>query len=250
MFSVLKKSTLLWVGGCCVALFGFTSAAQAWDVEFTRDKDGNRSSSNFNLVVVMKQQTASESLATEGRCNINWNESSCTIEDFPSTTNALVTVYHRTSPYGMQDSVIGKISFWVSVFNHSEIHIPTGVVSFKTDLAWGALNAKTGGTLDVAILPQANIEMGDTLSNRPNSGTTFYGISLGNCGNKDLAADQVDPAVCEMDFLAGCYSPVFSYPKGAASVAKAFVNRTDFGPSDHVMCVNDGQVLDYLIKVQ
>jgi len=245
MLGQIRKSTLLWVGTCCVALLGFASTTQAWDVTFTRDADGNRSSASFNLLVVMKQQTSFEGLATEGRCNIDWNESSCTIEDFPSTTNALVTVYHRMSTSGMQDSVIGKISFWVGVFNDSEIHIPTGVVSFKTDRTWAQLIALGG--VKFAILPQANIDAGDTISNRPNGGTTFFGFPLGNCGQNDLASDQVN--TCEIDFLAGCYSPVFYRPI-AGPPAKIWVNVTDFGPSDHVMCVKDDETVDYLIKVQ
>lgn len=102
-------------------------------------------------------------------------------------------------------------------------------------------------------MPQANVEMGDTFSSKPNGGYGYYGINIGNCGDRDLASDQPG-YTCEIDFLAGCYSPVFARPAryypAAANKAKVWVNKTDGGPADHVMCVNDGQIIDYDIKGQ
>jgi hypothetical protein len=238
----------------CFALAGIASPASAWDVTFTRDKDGNRTSNSFNLMVVLEQQTnnPNNSTETKGECFIRFNGSDCTIEDFPSSTNALVTVYASTSPSVNARNVYGKIQFWIGVFQDSEVHIPTGVVSFKTDKTWAELVALGGSNaVNVAILPQSAVEAGETYSSRPNSGTSYFGQTFGNCGSKDLAYDQGGASVCKIDFLAGCYSPVFARPGGGASPkAKIWVNKTDDGPSDHVLCVNDDQEVDYEIKVQ
>ena len=239
-----KHYVLLW----CSALFLFLpllSAGQAlgWDVTFTRDKNGARTSSSFNLTVVLERQGNN----IGGSCKILWSGTSCTITDIPSTTNALVTVWHSTGTSGGQRNAIGKIQFWVSVFENSEIHIPTGVVSFKADKTWNELVGLK--CCDLAILPQGNIEIGETFSDRPNSGTAYFGQTFSNCGAKDLGSDQA--ATCTVDFLAGCYSPVFARDGATASnKAKIWVNRTELGGADHVMCVNDGQTVDYLIKVQ
>jgi hypothetical protein len=237
----------------CFALAGIASPASAWDVTFTRDKDGNRTSNSFNLMVVLETQTNSpnDSTETKGECFIRFNGSDCTIEDFPSSTNALVTVYASTNPSVNARNVYGKIQFWISVFQHSEVHIPTGVVNFKADKTWSELVALGGGNaVNVAILPQSAVETGESYSSRPNSGTAYFGQTFGNCGSKDLASDELG-ASCKIDFLAGCYSPVFARPGGGASPkAKIWVNKSDWAPSDHVLCVSDDQEVNYEIKVQ
>jgi hypothetical protein len=72
---------------------------------------------------------------------------------------------------------------------------------------------------------------------------------MGNCGSKDLGSDQ-GGSVCAIDYLAGCYSPVFARPASAASKAKIFTNKTESSARSHALCVVDDQVVGYTINVQ
>jgi hypothetical protein len=232
-----------------VALMMVSSSAMAWDVTFVRNAvQGLRTSGNFNLVVTLQQQQNGDTTGAIGRCNINWNDAdnACTIANIPSTTNALVNVFQRTSTSGMQDSVIGKISFW----SDATVHVPTGVAQFVSDKTWSELNSLGG--INIAILPQANVEIGDNLSNRPNGGTTFYGLNLGNCGTKDLSTDASGgSSICTMDILTGCYSPVFARQAGNPNKAKIWVNMGDAVGADHALCIPDSTTpVSYTIKVQ
>jgi hypothetical protein len=225
-----------------VALMAMSSAALAWDVTFERDPKGSPdySSANFNLVVQIAQQGG----GAAGQCTINWDNAynSCTVTGFPSTTNALVTVSHRTSTSGGESSVIGKIQFWVGVFKDSTVHIPTGQVRFITDQTGTAAQVK------IAILPQGLINEGGVLSDRQNSGNVYYGQVVSNCGsNFNLLKEGGNG--CPVSFLAGCYSPVFAKPY-SGTPTKIWVNRTDDPAASNVMCVTDGEVTDYLINVQ
>jgi hypothetical protein len=225
-----------------VALMAMSSSALAWDVTFERDAAATYSSGQFNLVVQIAQQPPSGE--AQQTCYINWDHTSCTVTGFPSTTNALVTVSQRTSTSGAESSVIGKIQFWVGVFNDSTVHIPTGQISFITDKNWSELVSLSG--LAIAILPQGLINEGGVLSDRPNGGTAYFGQRVSNCGPKELSSNY---GPCPVSFLAGCYSPVFARPS-TGTPAKIWVNRTVDSDTSNVMCVGDGENTDYLINVQ
>lgn len=179
--SLLARRSLLTIGAICVAVSASQpAAANPRDVTFHRNPRAPLSSSSYNLVVVLHRQGGGIS----GQCTMIWSDvdDKCTIAAVPDTSNALVEVYQKTSPTGAQSSVIGKISFWISLFENApvDVWIPTGDVNFTTNA--------TGAASDVAIaiLPQANVEMGETLSDRPNSGTSYFGQTIGNCGMNQL----------------------------------------------------------------
>ena len=227
------------------------SVAGANNITFTRDKDGNNNAGKYNLRVVLEQQTNSPAVSpgdkVKGDCVIPDTGENCTISDFPNTTNALVTVYHVTRVTGAQRDVIGKIAFWVNINGDAEIHIPTGVASLKANKSSGDLTGDD--CCDIAILPQGTIEMGESFSNRPNSGDGFFGLPVGtNCTAVSLGDNT--PNTCTIDLLAGCYSPVFAYPKSMDSKMTIWVNRAEGDGANTSLCVNEGQTTDYIIKVR
>ena len=227
------------------------SVAGANNITFTRDKDGNNNAARYNLRVVIEQQTNSPpgrpATKVKGDCLIPQSGENCTIENFPNTTNALVTVYHVTNSSGAQGSVIGKIAFWVQISGDAQIHIPTGVASIKANKSSRELAEM--GCCDISILPQATIEMGESFSGRPNSGSQSFGLLIGtNCEALNLGNNS--DSTCTIDLLAGCYSPVFARPKTEASKAKIWVNRAENDGANTSLCVNEGQTTDYIIKVQ
>jgi hypothetical protein len=225
-----------------VALMAMSSSALAWDVTFDRGpslgQPYNYAGASFRLQVQIAQQNG----GVERQCHIYWDDDDgkCTVADFPSTTNALVTV--TQTPGGGAHTAIGKIQFWVSVFGDSTVHIPTGQIRFITD--------QTGNdaAVRIAILPQGLINEGGVLSNRPNSGTAYYGQVVSNCGSNFNLLKEGGSG-CPVSFLAGCYSPVFAKPY-TGTPTKIWVNRTDDPAASNVMCVTDGEVTDYLINVQ
>ena len=227
-----------------------TPFAHAHNVTFTRDQTGNNSGTSFTLRVVLEQQSNAPrnrpATKTKGDCLITRSLFGCTIENFPGSTNALVTVYHLTVSSGAQGSVIGKIQFWVNIGGDAVIHIPTGVASFKANMTRDELNELK--CCDIAIIPQGTIEMGETVTGRPNSGTADFGKIIGNCTAASLGSDQ--GRTCTIDMLAGCYSPVFARDGSSSSnKEKIWVNRATPGGADHGLCIGDGQVVEYLIEV-
>jgi len=247
MMSVVHRMSLLpALAALGVGVLSAASPASANDVTFTRNSGANPGTSNsYNLIVTLERQGG----GTSGQCTMNFNDpdDECTILDIPNTTNALVTVYHRTSPSGAQDSVIGKMSFWVSVFDDMTVHIPTGNVRYITDKTGSELASL--GNVAIAILPQANVEMGETVSDRPNSGTAYFGQTMGNCGSSVGLLASTGPG-CPITMLAGCYSPVFARPASGANKDRIWVNRGDSLGADHVLCIGDGEDVDYTINVQ
>jgi hypothetical protein len=227
-----------------VGMLSAANPATAHDVTFTRNSPPNPGTSNsYNLIVTLERQGG----GTSGQCTMTFNDpdDQCTIANFPTTSNALVTVYHRTSPTGAQDTVIGKFSFWVGVFSNMTVHIPTGDVRYISDQTGAELASI--GNIAIAILPQANVEMGETVSDRPNSGASYFGQTMGNCGSS-VNLLRSDGSGCPITMLAGCYSPVFARP-ASGSKAAIWVNRGDGAGADHVLCIENGVEVNYTIKV-
>lgn len=241
----LAPRSLLVIGAICVAVSASQPvAANPRDVTFHRNPRAALSSDSYNLVVVLHRQGGGIS----GQCTMTWSDpdDACTIAAVPDTSNALVEVYHKTNPFGAQSSVIGKISFWISIFENApvDVWIPTGSVNFTTNANGSASDVA------IAILPQANVEMGETLSDRPNSGSSYFGQTIGNCGATQLRADG--GTGCSISMLAGCYSPVFAKPRtGTGPKTKIWVNgATSAGGGDNVLCIKDGAEVPYVIEVQ